>query len=451
MSNPMKRKLEFFRRVLPEDCISFYSEEGKQIFAEALATGHMNCYFKLAAQFRTQDEPAFCGLSTLVMILNALDVDPGVVWKGPWRWYHENMLDCCIPLDIIKTEGINLEQFACIAECNSLSTTCVRPGPDSEDSFRQVVNEFSERDDAFIVATYSRKILQQTGDGHFSPIAGFHPKRDLVLIMDTARFKYPPHWIKVSLLLKAMNALDNSTGLSRGYIILKKKDNSRPLILFRISTSLSMSLHDYTPVDILTFLNKWSSYLQEETNIEDNQEIIHKAVEKLLALALELKTEDLLLETQTLATCCPCEVASQYRCVVDELLQQLKKLQIFTTVEQQLKIKNVEKLTKPQNSMCVNSEMSTQQNICGIPIDNRYIFTMLLLSWPFCCSGRMVPSSHEQNQPTPIGKVLHDLLSEQLQSAVQPLINEVNGLNRQLSVVLKICQINKENKSCCKK
>lgn len=42
----------------------------------------MECYFKLAAQFRTQDEPAFCGLTTLVIALNALEVDPGEVWKG---------------------------------------------------------------------------------------------------------------------------------------------------------------------------------------------------------------------------------------------------------------------------------------------------------------------------------------------------------------------------------
>lgn len=42
----------------------------------------MECYFRLAEQFRTQDEPAFCGLSTLTMVLNALAVDPGRVWKG---------------------------------------------------------------------------------------------------------------------------------------------------------------------------------------------------------------------------------------------------------------------------------------------------------------------------------------------------------------------------------
>ena len=42
----------------------------------------MECYFRLAEQFRTQDDPAFCGLSTLTMVLNALAIDPGRIWKG---------------------------------------------------------------------------------------------------------------------------------------------------------------------------------------------------------------------------------------------------------------------------------------------------------------------------------------------------------------------------------
>jgi hypothetical protein len=82
MTESPKKVPQFYRRVLPQSCISFYSKEGKKIFHEALESGHMECYFKLAAQFRTQDEPAFCGLTTLVIALNALEVDPGEVWKG---------------------------------------------------------------------------------------------------------------------------------------------------------------------------------------------------------------------------------------------------------------------------------------------------------------------------------------------------------------------------------
>ena len=74
--------MEFYKRKLPPSCISFSSTEGKEIFKEALLAGHMDCYFQVASQFKTQEQPAFCGLSTLIIILNALEIDPRRVWKG---------------------------------------------------------------------------------------------------------------------------------------------------------------------------------------------------------------------------------------------------------------------------------------------------------------------------------------------------------------------------------
>ena len=40
----------------------------------------MGCFFRLIGQFRTQDEPAFCGLGSLARVLNALNVDPMRIW-----------------------------------------------------------------------------------------------------------------------------------------------------------------------------------------------------------------------------------------------------------------------------------------------------------------------------------------------------------------------------------
>ena len=207
-----------YRRQLPKSCISFSSPEGKAVFARALAAGHMECYFSLAAQFRTQDEPAYCGLTTLVMVLNALAVDPLRVWKGIWRWYHEDMLDCCVPINIVKEQGITLDQFDCLAECNGIdvkTTYADSAGGLTEQQFRKTIECMTRLDDQFMVCSYSRAVLGQTGSGHFSPVGGYDPEEDLVLMLDTARFKYPPHWIKVSLLYEAMQALDKTTGRNR--------------------------------------------------------------------------------------------------------------------------------------------------------------------------------------------------------------------------------------------
>ena len=58
----------------------------------------------------------------------------------------------------------------------------------------------------------------QTGTGHFSPIGGYHAGRDMALILDVARFKYPPHWVPLSNLWEGMNIIDDTTGQHRGYV-----------------------------------------------------------------------------------------------------------------------------------------------------------------------------------------------------------------------------------------
>lgn len=60
----------------------------------------------------------------------------------------------------------------------------------------------------------------QTGTGHFSPIGGYHAGRDMALILDVARFKYPPHWVPLTLLWEAMDRVDDATGHRRGYVFV---------------------------------------------------------------------------------------------------------------------------------------------------------------------------------------------------------------------------------------
>jgi len=69
-----------------------------------------------------------------------------------------------------------------------------------------------------LVLGFSRAALGQTGDGHFSPVGAYHAGTDRVLLLDTARFKYPPHWVELERLWAAQAAPDPETGLPRGYL-----------------------------------------------------------------------------------------------------------------------------------------------------------------------------------------------------------------------------------------
>jgi glutathione gamma-glutamylcysteinyltransferase len=107
-----------YRRPLPPQLVAFAAPEGRAWFDAARAEGGMEAFFPLIEQFHTQADPAFCGLGTLVVALNALGVDPGRLWKGPWRWFSEELLDCCTPLERVRAQGVTLDELACLARCN---------------------------------------------------------------------------------------------------------------------------------------------------------------------------------------------------------------------------------------------------------------------------------------------------------------------------------------------
>jgi len=223
----------FYQRKLPEEtCTPFASKQGKRIFASALATSGLKSFFSLIQQFTTQSEPAYCGLSTLVLVLNALAVDPRQTWKGPWRWYEESMLNCCVDLEQVKQTGVTLRDFQCLAFCQGLSVDLRMCNADTTlEDFRAAVRracveEESDKEDEggepleVLVVSYSRKTMKQTGSGHFSPIAAYDAASDSVLILDTARFKYGAHWAKLPLVYDAMKPVDPSTGKPRGFALL---------------------------------------------------------------------------------------------------------------------------------------------------------------------------------------------------------------------------------------
>uniref|UniRef100_A0A7S0A024 glutathione gamma-glutamylcysteinyltransferase n=1 Tax=Pyrodinium bahamense TaxID=73915 RepID=A0A7S0A024_9DINO len=221
------------RRPLPEPAIAFSSPEGRALFREALADGTAEIFYPLIEQFHTQDEPAFCGLATLVMVLNSLGVDPGATWKGPWRWYHEKQLSCCKDPELVAQVGIEWDEWVCLAECQGLAVDAKRvdeEGSSLADFESQCAAACAQPGGLALVISYTRQVVRQSGDGHYSPIGAYHRGRSLALVLDTARFKYPPHWLPVALLWEAMSAKNSSTGRSRGYATLRRGDVCGPSV-----------------------------------------------------------------------------------------------------------------------------------------------------------------------------------------------------------------------------
>jgi hypothetical protein len=120
----------------------------------------------------------------------------------------------------VKREGITLAQAACLARCNGARVELFPHGAASLGEFRALVVEAAASGAHHLIVSYSRRHMGQTGDGHFSPVGGYEATKDMVLILDTARFKYPPHWVPLPLLYDAMAHLDPATGRPRGFMRL---------------------------------------------------------------------------------------------------------------------------------------------------------------------------------------------------------------------------------------
>jgi Phytochelatin synthase len=233
------------KRILPSSLTALSSDEGREYLLQALTNKTAESYWRLMEQFVTQSDPAFCGITTLVMVLNAMGVDPNVRWKGGWRFYgSEDVIlnNCCLSAERIRRAGVTLEEFRLLSKCQGLSVDMKRPiNPDhnhtSEDivhhphrpsecqsleAFRHDVQRTltTPNSASVLVSSFSREALGQTGDGHFSPIAAFHPETDQVLVLDVARFKYAPFWVKIEALYYAMQPKDSATKRSRGWFLL---------------------------------------------------------------------------------------------------------------------------------------------------------------------------------------------------------------------------------------
>ena len=161
----------FYRRTLPcPPAVDFTSVEGKTIFQEALVEGTASIFFKLISQFHTQNEPAFCGLASTAMVLNALSIDPARQWKGSvWRHYDEWMLDCCESPEVVKKEGITFDKVACLFRCEGAEVDARPALSSSLEDFREALDAVCRSSDKALVVSYSRCVALPSTCGCLLP------------------------------------------------------------------------------------------------------------------------------------------------------------------------------------------------------------------------------------------------------------------------------------------
>ncbi|HEY9811186.1 MAG TPA: phytochelatin synthase family protein [Halomicronema sp.] len=209
-----------------DNLINLNSSEGEQLLIESKARAD---YLPLILQFVTQDNLAYCGVASMVMVLNALEIPaPEAPQYGKFRLFtQENFFNektrQVVDSQVVARKGMTLEQLAQLIATYPVKAQVYHAGNSSLEEFRKLALQNLQEPGNFILVNYLRSSLGQERGGHISPIAAYNEKTDRFLILDVSRYKYPPIWVSASDLWQSMNTVDSDSGKTRGFVLINRQ------------------------------------------------------------------------------------------------------------------------------------------------------------------------------------------------------------------------------------
>ena len=210
---------------LPDTLIDLRSDQGEQLLKESDA---LEAFVPLSANFLTQKNQAYCGVASIVMVLNALQLAaPAVPEYEPYRTFtQDNVLDektdAILPRSVLAEQGMTLDQLGALLAEHPVAVEVHHAGDVSLDAFRAAARDSLGQERQFVIVNYLRKAIGQEKGGHISPLAAYDAESDRFLILDVSRYKYPPVWVAASALFEAMNTTDaDNDNKTRGYVLIR--------------------------------------------------------------------------------------------------------------------------------------------------------------------------------------------------------------------------------------
>ena len=186
-------------------------------------------YVALAPHFATQSTQSYCAVASSVMALNALPAVAAPVDGAykPYAYWTQDVLASTMKAVRDPMYGMSRDQLtaalALVPDLRATNVSATAAWNNSADELRRLVKHALSDDAAsHVLANFYRKDLDEAGGGHWSPLAAYDADGDLALLLDVARYKYPPVWVPLADLAKAMVAgdADNAGGAPRGVLVL---------------------------------------------------------------------------------------------------------------------------------------------------------------------------------------------------------------------------------------
>lgn len=207
---------------LPGSLVDLSSEQGERFLLES----GLDAYVPISTTFVTQKTQAYCGVASMVMVLNALHVPaPTSPEYTPYTTFtQDNVLDDrsdqILPREVLDRQGMTLDQLGRLLGLHPVGVQVHHAADGELDAFRAAARDALAGKHRFVIVNYLRKVIGEERGGHISPLAAYDAQADRFLILDVARYKYPPVWVRTADLFDAMNTTDaDNDGKTRGYVI----------------------------------------------------------------------------------------------------------------------------------------------------------------------------------------------------------------------------------------
>ena len=154
-------------------------------------------YWPLSIQFVTQVNQAYCGVATLVMVLNALGVKaPATPGIEPFTTFTQDNLpnpqtERFLPRETLAKKGMTLTQIGQFLGAYSVHAEVRHADESSTDDFRAVATRYLSLPDRYVIVNYLRRAIGQEQGGHISPLAAYDRGTDRFLILGRLSLQVP--------------------------------------------------------------------------------------------------------------------------------------------------------------------------------------------------------------------------------------------------------------------
>lgn len=206
---------------LPPEVIGLDTAEGERLLSEATSKSD---FAKLVSTFVTQERGSYCGVASAVTVLNALPIKlPDSNLPGPMFTQQNFFAEATAKVmsaEEAARGGMTLAQLGNLLQTHPVSVELVYASDISLDDMRARLSKNVATANDFAIVNYNRGELMQESMGHISPLGAYHAASDRFLVLDVARYKYPPQWVRADALHRAMLSTDIVSGKSRGFVVV---------------------------------------------------------------------------------------------------------------------------------------------------------------------------------------------------------------------------------------